>query len=71
MKSMGTLYEQGYRLHQRQGQPGPDHEMIARMSSWQEWARIWIGHWLSRPFHFLFNLIPHFHFGLSQLGCLI
>lgn len=41
--------------------------MIARIVRWQEWARIWIGHWLSRPFHFLFNLIPHFHFGLSQL----
>lgn len=33
---------------------------------WQEIARIWIGHWLSRPFHRLFNLVPHVHFGLSQ-----
>ncbi|HJR77330.1 MAG TPA: metallophosphoesterase [Nitrospiraceae bacterium] len=41
--------------------------MTPRALRWQELARIWIGHWLSRPFHRVFNLIPHVHFGLSHL----
>jgi predicted MPP superfamily phosphohydrolase len=41
--------------------------MTPRALRWQELARIWIGHWLSRPFHRLFNLAPHVHFGLSHL----
>jgi hypothetical protein len=32
--------------------------MIASVMRWQELARVWIGHWLSRPFHHLFNLMP-------------
>ncbi len=39
--------------------------MIASFIRWQELIRIWIGHWLSRPFHHLFNLIPGFEFGLE------
>lgn len=39
--------------------------MIATLVRWQELARIWIGHWLSRPFHHLFNLMPGVEFGLS------
>jgi predicted MPP superfamily phosphohydrolase len=39
--------------------------MIATLIRWQEFARIWIGHWLSRPFHHLFNLMPGFEVGLS------
>jgi predicted MPP superfamily phosphohydrolase len=41
--------------------------MMAWLLRWQEIARFWIGHWLSRPFHKLFNLVPHVHFGLSRL----
>jgi predicted MPP superfamily phosphohydrolase len=41
--------------------------MTPRALRWQELTRIWIGHWLSRPFHRLFNLMPHVHFGLSCL----
>jgi predicted MPP superfamily phosphohydrolase len=39
--------------------------MIATLVRWQELARIWIGHWLSRPFHHLFNLMPGIEFGLA------
>ena len=39
--------------------------MIATVMRWQELARVWIGHWLSRPFHHLFNLIPGVEIGLS------
>lgn len=39
--------------------------MIATLIRWQELARIWIGHWLSRPFHHLFNLMPGIEVGLS------
>jgi predicted MPP superfamily phosphohydrolase len=39
--------------------------MIATLIRWQELARIWIGHWLSRPFHQLFNLMPGIEVGLS------
>lgn len=33
----------------------------------QEIVRFWIGHWLSRPLHKLFNMIPHVHVGLSRV----
>ena len=39
--------------------------MIAALIRWQEFARIWIGHWLSRPFHHLFNLVPGLEIGLA------
>lgn len=39
--------------------------MIAALIRWQEFARIWIGHWLSRPFHYLFNLVPGLEVGLA------
>ena len=39
--------------------------MISTVIRWQELARVWIGHWLSRPFHHLFNLIPGVEIGLS------
>ena len=40
--------------------------MISSLMRWQELARIWIGHWLSRPFHHLFNLMPGIEIGLSE-----
>ncbi|MCE3223328.1 MAG: putative Metallophosphoesterase [Nitrospira sp.] len=40
--------------------------MIATLIRWQELARVWIGHWLSRPFHHLFNLMPGLEAGLSN-----
>lgn len=40
--------------------------MIARLMRWQELGRVWIGHWLSRPFHQLFNLIPGLELGLAE-----
>lgn len=40
--------------------------MIGRLIRCQELARIWLGHWLSRPFHHLFNLLPGFEFGLDR-----
>jgi uncharacterized protein len=39
--------------------------MIAALIRWQELARVWVGHWLSRPFHHLFNLMPGIELGLS------
>jgi predicted MPP superfamily phosphohydrolase len=39
--------------------------MIGRLVRWQELARVWIGHWLSRPFHHLFNLLPWLEIGLA------
>ena len=39
--------------------------MIATLIRWQELTRVWIGHWLSRPFHHLFNLMPGVEVGLS------
>ncbi|MCW5787112.1 MAG: metallophosphoesterase [Nitrospira sp.] len=40
--------------------------MIASVMRWQELARVWIGHWLSRPFHHLFNLMPGLEIGLAD-----
>ena len=40
--------------------------MIATLMRWQELARVWIGHWLSRPFHHLFKLMPGIEIGLSE-----
>ena len=39
--------------------------MISTLMRWQELTRVWIGHWLSRPFHHLFNLMPGIEIGLS------
>ena len=39
--------------------------MISAVMRWQELVRVWIGHWLSRPFHHFFNLIPGVEIGLS------
>jgi len=39
--------------------------MISTLIRWQELARMWIGHWLSRPFHHLFNLMPGIEIGLA------
>ena len=39
--------------------------MIPTLMRWQELVRVWIGHWLSRPFHHLFNLMPGLEVGLS------
>lgn len=39
--------------------------MIGRLIRFQELARVWLGHWLSRPFHHFFNLLPGFEFGLE------
>jgi hypothetical protein len=49
--------------------------MIRTLIRWQELVRIWVGHWLSRPFHHLFNMIPHWEVGcddfdVSRLTCL-
>ena len=40
--------------------------MISSLMRWQELTRVWIGHWLSRPFHHLFNLMPGIEIGLSE-----
>lgn len=40
--------------------------MISSVMRWQESARIWIGHWLSRPFHHFFNLMPGLEIGLAE-----
>ncbi|MCS6317684.1 MAG: metallophosphoesterase [Nitrospira sp.] len=40
--------------------------MISTLMRWQELTRVWIGHWLSRPFHHLFNLMPGVEIGLSE-----
>ncbi|MBA5872571.1 MAG: hypothetical protein GDA68_21650 [Nitrospira sp. CR2.1] len=40
--------------------------MISSVMRWQKSARIWIGHWLSRPFHHLFNLMPGLEIGLAE-----
>lgn len=40
--------------------------MIARLIRWQELTRVWVGHWLSRPFHHLFNLLPWLEIGLRR-----
>ncbi|CAE6701667.1 metallophosphoesterase [Nitrospira defluvii] len=40
--------------------------MIASVMRGQELARVWIGHWLSRPFHHLFNLAPGLEIGLAK-----
>ena len=39
--------------------------MISSLMRWQELTRVWIGHWLSRPFHHLFNVMPGIEIGLS------
>ena len=39
--------------------------MISSLMRWQELTRVWIGHWLSRPFHHLFNVMPGVEIGLS------
>ncbi|HMZ53671.1 MAG TPA: metallophosphoesterase [Nitrospira sp.] len=39
--------------------------MISSLMRWEELARVWIGHWLSRPCHHLFNLMPGLEIGLS------
>lgn len=41
--------------------------MSARFLRWQHLTRMSIGHWLTRPLHRLFNLIPHVHFGLATV----
>lgn len=40
--------------------------MIATMIRWQELARMWVGHWISRPFHYAFDLLPGFELGLES-----
>ncbi len=41
--------------------------MIARLLHWQERARIVAGHWLSRPLHHMFNVIPRLEVGLDAV----
>ncbi len=40
--------------------------MISSLMRWQESARVWVGHWLSRPFHHVFNLMPRLEIGLAD-----
>ena len=59
MAGMGKLYDQGYRVTTAdKAHLESSDGTISTVMRWQELARVWIGHWLSRPFHHLFNLIP-------------
>ena len=65
MTGMGKLYDQGYRVTPPTSPPESSHGMIAALIRGQELARVWVGHWLSRPFHHLFNLMPGVEVGLT------
>ncbi len=40
--------------------------MTTRLRRWQERARLFIGHVVSRPSHHLFNLVPQWEIGLAE-----
>ena len=66
MTGMGKLYDQGYRVTTAdKAHLESSDGMISTLMRWQELSRVWIGHWLSRPFHHLFNLMPGVEVGLS------